>query len=83
MSLPWAARGLKIRYVVRNDWQSRGLAMAAALACYKKIATLRVDPHAVRCASPSGQCRGGAAPLCKHVLNGEVYSASSWWAAQT
>ncbi|GAA3482136.1 hypothetical protein GCM10018966_066680 [Streptomyces yanii] len=31
MSLPWAARGLKIPYVVRNDWQSRGLAMAAAL----------------------------------------------------
>ncbi|MDQ0745989.1 transposase [Streptomyces africanus] len=26
MSLPWAARGLKIPYVVRNDWQSRGLA---------------------------------------------------------
>ncbi|GAB7028674.1 hypothetical protein JCM4914_01350 [Streptomyces platensis subsp. malvinus] len=24
MSLPWAARGLKIPYVVRNDWQSRG-----------------------------------------------------------
>jgi hypothetical protein len=30
MSLPWAVRGLKIPYVVRNDRQSRGLAMAAA-----------------------------------------------------
>ncbi|WP_369275608.1 hypothetical protein AB5J55_41665 [Streptomyces sp. R11] len=27
-------------YVVRNDWQSRGLAMAAALTCYKKLAKL-------------------------------------------
>lgn len=27
-------------YVVRNDWQSRGLAMAAALTCYKKLAEL-------------------------------------------
>ncbi len=25
-------------YVVRNDRQSRGLAMAAALTCYKKLA---------------------------------------------
>ncbi|MFF3659300.1 CE1759 family FMN reductase [Streptomyces olivochromogenes] len=25
-SLPWVARALKIPYVVRNDWQSRGLA---------------------------------------------------------
>ncbi|WP_406365478.1 hypothetical protein [Streptomyces sp. NBC_01546] len=40
MSLPWAARGLKIRYVVRNDWQSRGLARAAALTCYKKLTKL-------------------------------------------
>lgn len=38
MSLPWAARGLKISYTVRNDWQSRDLAMAAALICYKKLA---------------------------------------------
>ncbi|MGW7441305.1 hypothetical protein [Streptomyces sp. NPDC054849] len=38
MSLPWAARGLKIPYVVRNDWQSRGLAMSAALTCCKKLA---------------------------------------------
>ncbi|MFI1200416.1 hypothetical protein ACH4VR_13340 [Streptomyces sp. NPDC020883] len=38
MSLPWAARGLKIPYVVRNDRQS--LAMAAALSCYKKLAKL-------------------------------------------
>ncbi|MEU9963162.1 hypothetical protein [Streptomyces malaysiensis] len=40
MSLPWAARGLKIRYMVRNDRQSRGQAMAAALTCYKKLAKL-------------------------------------------
>ncbi|MGX1851710.1 hypothetical protein [Streptomyces sp. NPDC055299] len=40
MSLPWAARGLKIPYVVRNDWQGRGQAMAAALTCYKKLAKL-------------------------------------------
>ncbi|MER5432370.1 hypothetical protein [Streptomyces sp. NPDC002588] len=40
MSLPWAAHGLKIPYIIRNDWQSRGLAMAAALTCYKKLATL-------------------------------------------
>ncbi|WP_277762471.1 hypothetical protein [Streptomyces sp. IB2014 016-6] len=39
MSLPWAARGLKIPYVVRNDWQRRGLAMAA-VTCYKKLAKL-------------------------------------------
>ncbi|WP_257788924.1 hypothetical protein [Streptomyces malaysiensis] len=38
MSLPWAARGLKIRYVVRNDRQSRGQAMATALTCDKKLA---------------------------------------------
>lgn len=38
MSLPWATHGLKIPYVVRNDWQSRGLAMAAALTCHKKLA---------------------------------------------
>ncbi|WP_285439538.1 hypothetical protein [Streptomyces sp. ISL-96] len=38
MSLPWAARGLKIPYVDRNDRQSRGLAMAPALSCYKKLA---------------------------------------------
>ncbi|WP_367827217.1 hypothetical protein [Streptomyces sp. LMG1-1-1.1] len=36
MSLPWAACGLKIRYVVRDDWPSRGLAIAAALTCCKK-----------------------------------------------
>ncbi|WP_275461137.1 hypothetical protein [Streptomyces noursei] len=40
MSLPWAVRGLKIPYVVRNYRQSRDLAMAAALNCYKKYATL-------------------------------------------
>ncbi|MFJ1740946.1 hypothetical protein ACIOG4_20005 [Streptomyces microflavus] len=40
MSLAWAPRGLKIGYVVRNDRQSRGLAMAAALACHKKLAKL-------------------------------------------
>ncbi|WP_281394863.1 hypothetical protein [Streptomyces rectiverticillatus] len=40
MSLPWAARGLEIPYVVRNDRQSRGLVMAAALTCYKKLAKL-------------------------------------------
>ncbi|MEY9997014.1 hypothetical protein ABIE67_009046 [Streptomyces sp. V4I8] len=40
MSLPRAARGLKIPYVARNDWQSRGLAIAAALTCYKKLAKL-------------------------------------------
>ncbi|WP_281791559.1 hypothetical protein [Streptomyces sp. MK37H] len=40
MSLPWAARGLKIPNLVSNDWQSRGLAMAAALICYKKLAKL-------------------------------------------
>ncbi|MEW1929437.1 hypothetical protein [Streptomyces sp. NPDC088360] len=39
MSLLWAARSPKIPYVVRNDWQSRDLAMAA-LACYKKLAKL-------------------------------------------
>jgi hypothetical protein len=31
MSLPWAARSLQIRYVVRNGRQSRGPAVAAAL----------------------------------------------------
>jgi hypothetical protein len=40
MSLPSAARALKIPYVVRNDWQSLGLAMAASLTCYKKLAKL-------------------------------------------
>ncbi|MEU6497610.1 hypothetical protein ABZ890_45930, partial [Streptomyces sp. NPDC046984] len=35
MSLPWAARGLKIPYVDRNDQQSRSLAMAAALSHYQ------------------------------------------------
>lgn len=40
MTLPGAARGLKIPYVVRNDWQSRGLAAAAALNYYKKLAKL-------------------------------------------
>ncbi|WP_255292645.1 hypothetical protein [Micromonospora sp. WMMA1996] len=40
MSLPWATRGLKIPYVVRNDRQSRCLAMATALTCYKKFARL-------------------------------------------
>ncbi|MGO4417873.1 hypothetical protein AB4Z54_03635 [Streptomyces sp. MCAF7] len=39
MSLPWATRGLK-PYVIRNDRQSRGLTMAAALTCYKKLAKL-------------------------------------------
>ncbi|MFJ8863764.1 hypothetical protein ACIRD8_35815 [Streptomyces sp. NPDC102451] len=38
MSLPWAARGIKIPYVVRNDWQSRGLTLAAALTYGKKLA---------------------------------------------
>ncbi|MFF2189326.1 hypothetical protein [Streptomyces sp. NPDC058155] len=40
MSLPSATRGLKIPYVVRNVWQSRSLAMAATLTCYKKLAKL-------------------------------------------
>ncbi|MET7982604.1 MULTISPECIES: hypothetical protein [unclassified Streptomyces] len=40
MSLPWAARGLKIPYVVRNDRQSRGLAMVTALSCHKRLAKL-------------------------------------------
>ncbi|MFD3475783.1 hypothetical protein [Streptomyces sp. NPDC058695] len=40
MSLPWAAPGLKIPHVVGNDWQSRGLAGAATLTCYKKFAKL-------------------------------------------
>ncbi|WP_392756879.1 hypothetical protein [Streptomyces sp. LN590] len=40
MSLPWAARGLKIPYVVRNDWQSRGLAMAAAAGGQTPLAQL-------------------------------------------
>ncbi|MEV6170296.1 hypothetical protein AB0L99_18970 [Streptomyces sp. NPDC051954] len=40
MSLPWAAHALKIPYVVRNDWQNRGLAMAAALTRYEKLAKL-------------------------------------------
>ncbi|WP_267899084.1 hypothetical protein [Streptomyces corynorhini] len=40
MSLPWAARGLKIPCVDRNDWQGRSTVMAAALACYKKLAKL-------------------------------------------
>ncbi|MFI1471276.1 hypothetical protein [Streptomyces wuyuanensis] len=39
MTLPWAARGLKITYVVR-DWQSGGTVMAAALACHEKLAEL-------------------------------------------
>ncbi|MFD9475994.1 MULTISPECIES: hypothetical protein [Streptomyces] len=38
MSLPWADRALKIPYVVRNDRQSRGLTMAAALTCSKRLA---------------------------------------------
>lgn len=37
MSLPWAARGLKIPYLVRSDWQIRGLAMAGALTCYQPL----------------------------------------------
>ncbi|MFF9094303.1 hypothetical protein ACF1AX_14415 [Streptomyces sp. NPDC014802] len=40
MRLPRAARGLKIPHMVRNDWQSRGVATAAALTCYKKLAKL-------------------------------------------
>lgn len=40
MSLPWAAHGLKIPHVVRNDWQSRGLTVAAGLTCYKKLAKI-------------------------------------------
>ncbi|MDF3302517.1 hypothetical protein P3H78_28655 [Streptomyces sp. K1PA1] len=40
MSLPWAARGLKIPYRVRNGRQGRGQAMGAALTCYKKRAKL-------------------------------------------
>ncbi|WP_275678384.1 hypothetical protein [Streptomyces sp. MUM 203J] len=38
MSLPWAVRGLKIPYVVRNGWQSRDPAMAVVLTCYKELA---------------------------------------------
>ncbi|WP_432166923.1 hypothetical protein [Streptomyces sp. bgisy031] len=41
MSLPWAAHGLKIPYVVRNDLQRGGPATATAAAaqnCYKKLA---------------------------------------------
>lgn len=30
----------QIPYAVRNDWQSRGLAMAAALTCCQKLAKL-------------------------------------------
>jgi len=37
MSLPWAVRGLKIRYVVRNDRRTRGLAMVAAPIYYRKL----------------------------------------------
>jgi hypothetical protein len=40
MSLPWAARSLQIRYVVRNGRQSRGPAVAAALTRYMKLARL-------------------------------------------
>ncbi|GAA4704688.1 hypothetical protein [Streptomyces youssoufiensis] len=40
MSLPWAVRGLKIPYAVSDDWQGRGLAMAAALTCYEKLVKL-------------------------------------------
>lgn len=36
MGCPWP----QDPYVVRNDWQSRGLTMAAALTCYKKLAKL-------------------------------------------
>lgn len=38
MSLSWTARGLKIPYVVRNGWQSRGLAVAVAPTRYEKLA---------------------------------------------
>ncbi|MFG2946340.1 hypothetical protein [Streptomyces adustus] len=38
MSLPWAARALKIAYMVRNGRESRGLATAAAPICRKKLA---------------------------------------------
>ncbi|WP_267896257.1 MULTISPECIES: hypothetical protein [Streptomyces] len=40
MSLPWAARALKIPYGVRDDRQSRGPVMAAAPTCYEKLAKL-------------------------------------------
>ncbi|MET9520575.1 hypothetical protein [Streptomyces sp. NPDC002994] len=40
MSLPWATRGLKIPYVDRSDRQSRSLAKATALSCYKQLAEL-------------------------------------------
>ncbi|MET8496472.1 hypothetical protein [Streptomyces microflavus] len=40
MSLAWAPRGLKIGYVVRNDRQGRGLVLATALTCHKKLAKL-------------------------------------------
>ncbi|MFE1437432.1 hypothetical protein [Streptomyces sp. NPDC058739] len=37
MSLPRAARALKIPQVVRDDRESRGLALAVAPACCKKL----------------------------------------------
>ncbi|MFG2477057.1 hypothetical protein [Streptomyces fagopyri] len=40
MSLPWAARGLKIPYVVHNDCQSRGQTMVAAPTCCKELGNL-------------------------------------------
>jgi hypothetical protein len=56
MSLPWAAHGLKFPYVVRNDWQSRGLAMAAVAHTHGRhclgairtaVAYLMPDHHAI------------------------------------
>ncbi|MEW2398065.1 hypothetical protein [Streptomyces sp. NPDC046862] len=40
MSLPWAARGLKIPYVVRNDWQYCRQATVAALTRRKELGKL-------------------------------------------
>ncbi|MGW3816926.1 hypothetical protein [Streptomyces sp. NPDC005046] len=35
--------------MVRNDWQRQGLAMAAALTCYKKLAKLATWDNLLGC----------------------------------
>ncbi|EFF88675.1 hypothetical protein SSTG_05682 [Streptomyces sp. e14] len=59
MSLPWAARGLKIPYAHRNDRQSRGLAMTTALGRCEKLARRATClPHSrARCHPPNRPVR--------------------------
>ncbi|SOD83002.1 hypothetical protein SAMN06272781_7993 [Streptomyces sp. 1222.2] len=63
MSLPWAARGLKIPYVVRKDRQSRDSAVvvAAALNCRRKLATRARWDDLSGCTGPLCTVRMGEA----------------------